>query len=208
MTEMKGTCPQWAFIQAVQAQGDSDWAGQHFALMIGCEEDEKTPPTVEGLINRYRRWISTKRLHTKTIGSFATQGSTPPTLDIAEPEPILKPRSTNRTKCACGLNHAILKCYTLNPEAEGRPHGYKLNLKSKRNCLHAFKDPELLKKVKKLYQDNNIRWTFDIPKVTAEVEEASQTRPQSTGQGRRTNATQVDDAYLSVDNHAFAVCTA
>jgi hypothetical protein len=51
MAEMKGTRPQWAFIQSVQAQGDSDWSGQHFALMISCEEDNKDPPTIEGLIN-------------------------------------------------------------------------------------------------------------------------------------------------------------
>ncbi|KAL7771407.1 hypothetical protein CFE70_001350 [Pyrenophora teres f. teres 0-1] len=61
MAEMKGTRAQWAFINAVQAHGDSDWSGQHFALIIGCEEDEKTPPSLEGLINRYRRWVSTKR---------------------------------------------------------------------------------------------------------------------------------------------------
>jgi hypothetical protein len=70
MAEMKGTRPQWAFIQAVQVQGDSNWSGQHFALMIGCEEDNKLPPTLEGLINRYNRWVSTKRLHTKTLGSL------------------------------------------------------------------------------------------------------------------------------------------
>jgi hypothetical protein len=70
MAEMKGTRPQWVFIQAVQVQGDSDWSGQHFALMIGCEEDDKLPPTLEGLINRYNRWVSTKRLHTKTLGSL------------------------------------------------------------------------------------------------------------------------------------------
>jgi hypothetical protein len=55
MAEMKGTRPQWAFIQAVEAQGDADWSNQHFTLMIGCEEDDKTPPTLEALINRYRR---------------------------------------------------------------------------------------------------------------------------------------------------------
>ncbi|KAF2022520.1 hypothetical protein EK21DRAFT_95648 [Setomelanomma holmii] len=55
MAEMKGTRPQWAFIKAVQELGDSDWSRQHFALMIGCEEDNKTPLTLEGLINRYWR---------------------------------------------------------------------------------------------------------------------------------------------------------
>ncbi|KAF2822398.1 hypothetical protein CC86DRAFT_372922 [Ophiobolus disseminans] len=46
----------------------------HFkiTIMIGCEEDVKDPLTLEGLINRYCRWISTKQLHTKTLSSFAT----------------------------------------------------------------------------------------------------------------------------------------
>jgi len=51
MAEMKGTRPQWAFIKAVQSQGDSDWSGQHFTLIIGCEEDNKPPLTLKGLIN-------------------------------------------------------------------------------------------------------------------------------------------------------------
>lgn len=147
--------------------------------MIGCEEDEKTPPTLEGLINQYQQWISTRRVHTKTIGSFAAQEATHATLDIAESEPKL--RSTNRTKCACGLYHTVARCYILNPKAEGCPHGYKPSLKAKRNCLNAFKDPKLLKKVKKLYQDNNIKWTFDIPKVSAELEDQSR---RLTSQGR------------------------
>ncbi|KAF1937226.1 hypothetical protein EJ02DRAFT_447604 [Clathrospora elynae] len=50
MAEMKGT-----------PQGDANWSSQHFTLMIGCEEDDKVPPTLEALINRYRRWITTKR---------------------------------------------------------------------------------------------------------------------------------------------------
>jgi hypothetical protein len=119
MAEMKGTRPQWAFIQAVQAQGDTDWSGQHFALMIGCEEDDKPPPTLEGLINRYNRWVSTKRLHTKTLGSFVAQEATQATLAIAEP----KPKSTHRKQCVCGLPHNIWRCYTLNKTAEGRPEG-------------------------------------------------------------------------------------
>ncbi|KAI1669683.1 hypothetical protein L13192_07142 [Pyrenophora tritici-repentis] len=54
IAEMKGTRPQWAFIQAIEAQGDADWSNQHFTLMISCEEDKKDPPTLEALINRYR----------------------------------------------------------------------------------------------------------------------------------------------------------
>jgi hypothetical protein len=38
-----------------------------------------------------------------------------------------------------------------------------------RNCLDTFKNSELLKKVKKLYQDNNIPWTFDITKASAKA---------------------------------------
>jgi hypothetical protein len=53
MAEMKGTRPQWAFIQAIEAQGDADWSNQHFTLMIGCEEDDNTPPMLEALINQY-----------------------------------------------------------------------------------------------------------------------------------------------------------
>jgi hypothetical protein len=177
MAEMMGTRPQWAFIKAIQAQGDSDWSGQHFALMIGCEEDDKPPPTLEGLINRYNRWVSTKRLHTKSLGSFATQDATQATLAITE----LKPKSNNRRKCVCGPFHNVLKCFTLNPTAEGRPEGFKPSLQSLRSCLEAFKNPELLKKVKKLYKDNNIQWTFDITKATAEVQNRSErpTRPKS-----------------------------
>lgn len=163
MAEMAGTRPQWAFIKAVQAQGDSEWSGQHFALMISCEEDNKTPPTLEGLINRYRRWISIKQVHAKSLGSFSAQEATQDSLAITEPKP--KP---NNGKCVCGLYHNALKCFTLNPKAEGRPEGFKLNKKAVRNCLNAFKNPEILKKVKKLYRDNNVQWTFDIAKASAQ----------------------------------------
>jgi hypothetical protein len=55
IAKMKGTRPQWAFIQAVEAQGDADWSSQHFTLIIGCEEDNKTPLTLKALINQYQR---------------------------------------------------------------------------------------------------------------------------------------------------------
>jgi hypothetical protein len=198
MAEMKGTRPQWAFIQAVQAQGDSDWSGQHFALMIGCEEDDKPPPTLQGLINRYKRWISTKRLHTKTLGSFAAQEATQATLAITKPKP------TNRARCPCGFYHCVLKCFTLNPNSEGRPEGLKPSLKGIRGCLDSFKNTELLKKTKKLYRDNNIPWTFDVTKASAEAGNRSErpTRPHSPSQGRRPNADQIDDADSNGDYYA------
>jgi hypothetical protein len=55
MAEMKGTRPQWAFIQAIEAQGDANWSSKHFTLMVGYEEDNKTPPTLGGLINQYHQ---------------------------------------------------------------------------------------------------------------------------------------------------------
>ncbi|KAF2819121.1 hypothetical protein CC86DRAFT_335874, partial [Ophiobolus disseminans] len=140
MAEMKGTRPQWTFIKAVQAHGDADWSGQHFAVMIGCEEDVKDPPTLEGLINRYRRWISTKQLHTKTLGSFATQDVTPPTLPTPPSLAVAESRP-NKAKFHC---------------LQGRPEGIKLSQIGTRNCLHAFKNSEVLKKTRKLYKDNNI----------------------------------------------------
>jgi hypothetical protein len=162
MAEMKGTRPQWAFIQAVQAQGDTNWSGQHFALMIGCKEDDKPLPTLKGLINRYNRWVSTKRLHTRTLGSFAAQEATQATLAITEP----KPKPSNQARCPCGFYHSVLKCFTLNPKSEGRPEGFKPSLKAIRFCLDTFKNVELLKKAKKLYRDNNIQWTFDVTKAS------------------------------------------
>jgi hypothetical protein len=134
--------------------------------MISCEEDNKDPPTIEGLINRYRQWTSTKRTHTKTLSSFVAQEAT---LAITEPNPKSK---NNRKKCSCGLPHSVLNCYTLNPKAEGRPQGFKPSLKILRAVLASFKNTELLEHVKKLYKDNNIPWTFDIAKASAEIDEA------------------------------------
>ncbi|KAK1911220.1 hypothetical protein P3342_011822 [Pyrenophora teres f. teres] len=152
MAEMKGTRPQWAFIQAIEAQGDADWSNQHFTLIISCEEDKKDPPTLEALINRYRRWITTKRIHTKTLGSFAAKDSTKDaTLSITEARP------NNRQRCVCGLIHDLLQCYNLNQNAEGRPEGYQPSLTAIRKIRNSFKDRELLNKVKKLYKDNNVQ---------------------------------------------------
>jgi hypothetical protein len=57
----------------------------------GCKEDDKPPPTLKGLINRYNRWVSTKRLHTKTLGSFAAQDAAQATMAITEPKSKPKP---------------------------------------------------------------------------------------------------------------------
>ncbi|KAK1912655.1 hypothetical protein P3342_004591 [Pyrenophora teres f. teres] len=202
MAEMKGTRAQWAFINAVQAHGDSDWSGQHFALMIGCEEDEKTPPSLEGLINRYRRWVSTKRHHTKILGSFAAQEATPPTLAITQQK---KPH--DRIKCPCGFLHNTLRCYTLNTNVEGRPKGFKPNVKAIQNCLDAFKNLELLNRVKKLYKENGIQWTFDIAKASANANRPERsTMPHSADrdrdQNRRPTADRIDDDDSSGDYYA------
>ncbi|KAI1668028.1 Pol protein [Pyrenophora tritici-repentis] len=189
MAEMKGTRPQWAFIQAVEAQGDADWSNQHFTLMIGCEEDKKDPPTLEALINRYRRWIATKRTHTKTLGSFAAKDSTQATQATLA---ITDTRPNNRPQCVCGLYHNILECYTLNETAEGRPEGFRPNRTRLSTVRTAFKDRELLKKIKKLYKDNNVRWTFDTAqnsdrseKKTENKTENKTDRPTSASRGRR-----------------------
>jgi hypothetical protein len=59
--------------------------------MISCKENNKPPPTLEGLINCYNRWVSTKRLYTKTLSSFAAQEAAQATLAITKPKPKLKP---------------------------------------------------------------------------------------------------------------------
>lgn len=203
MAEMKGTRPQWAFIQAVEAQGDADWSNQHFTLMIGCEEDNKVPPTLEALINRYRRWIATKRTHTKTLGSFAAQNGTQATLAITNSRP------NNRSKCVCGRYHNILECYTLNPTAEGRPKSYQPSETTIRTIRTAFKDRELLKRIKKLYKDNNVRWTFDTAQNHDRSEKASENRAENRTErstpelgGRRPYADRIDDNDSNRDYYA------
>ena len=196
MAEMKGTRPQWAFIQAIEAQGDADWSNQHFTLMIGCEEDDKTPPTLEALINRYRRWISTKRIHTKALGSFAAKDDTQATLAITEARTTLN----NRSKCVCGLIHDPLQCYTLNPKAKGRPEGYQPSQTAIRIVRNSFKNRELLKKIKKLYKDNNVQWTFDAH--GSDPSENRTDRPLTSAPSRRSHADQIDDDDSAGDYYA------
>jgi hypothetical protein len=167
--------------------------------MIGCEEDDKTPPTLKALINRYRRWISTKRINTKTLGSFAAKDDTQATLAIAE----ARTRPNNRPKCVCSLYHNTLECYTLNPKAEGRPEGDRPSQTAIRMVQDSFKNPELLKKMKKLYKDNNVRWTFN----TAQGQQSAQSehranRSTSVTPGRRSHADKIDDDGLSGDCYA------
>jgi hypothetical protein len=176
--------------------------------VISCKEDDKPPPTLGGLINRCNRWVSTKRLHTKTLGSFAAQEATEATLAITEPKP--KPKPSNQARCPCGLYYSVLKCFTLNPKSEGCPEGLKPSLKGLRSCLDSFKNPELLKKTKKLYRDNNILWMFDVTKASAEAGNRFErpTRPHSPSQERHPNADQIDDADSNGDyyvNTAFCM---
>jgi hypothetical protein len=207
MAEMKGTRPQWAFIQAVEAQEDADWSNQQFTLMIGCEEDDKTPLTLEALINRYRRWIATKRTHTKTLSSFAAQNSTQATLAITDA------RLNNRSKCVCGRYYNALECYTLNTTAEGRPEGYQPSQTTIRMIRTAFKDRELLKKIKKLYKDNNVRWTFDTAQNPDRSDHRSDNRADNRAEnrterstpesgGRRPHADRIDDNNSNGDYYA------
>jgi hypothetical protein len=199
MAKMKETRPQWAFIQAIEAQGDADWSNQHFTLMIGCEEDDKTPPTLEALINRYRRWISTKRINTKTLDSFAAKDNTQAILAIAE----ARTRPNNCPKCVCGLNHNTLECYTLNPKAEGRPEGYQPSQTAIHIVQDSFKNPELLKKIKKLYKDNNIRWTFNTAQSHQSAQSEHRTnRSTSVTPGRGSHADKINDDGLSGDYYA------
>ncbi|KAF1946550.1 hypothetical protein EJ02DRAFT_430502 [Clathrospora elynae] len=198
MAEMKGTRPQWAFIQAVEAQGDADWSNQHFTLMIGCEEDNKTPPTLEALINRYRRWISTKRTHTKCLGSFAAKDGTQATQATQATLAITNARPNNRSRCFCSFCHNMLECYTLNLKAKGRPEGYQPSQMTIRKVQDSFKNPELLKKVKKLYKDNNVSWTFDTSQNSDRSERSERSenradRPTSVPPGRRPHADRIDD---------------
>jgi hypothetical protein len=142
--------------------------------MISCEEDDKVPPTLEALINRYRRWIATKRTHTKTLGSFAAKNGTHATLAITNARP------NNRPKCVCSLMHNLLQCYTLNPKAKGRPKGYTPSQTAIRIVQDSFKNPELLKRIKKLYKDNNVWWTFD----TAQNPDWSENRSENRSKNR------------------------
>jgi hypothetical protein len=167
--------------------------------MIGCEEDDKTPPTLEALINRYRRWIATKRTHTKSLGSFAAKDGTQATLAITNARP------NNRPRCVCGLTHDLLQCYTLNPAAEGRPEGYQPSQTSIRIVQNSFKNRELLKQVKKLYKDNNVRWTFDTSQNSNRSENGTENRtesPTSASGGRRPHADRIDDDDSTGDYYA------
>jgi hypothetical protein len=172
--------------------------------MISCEEDAKTPPTLEGLINRYRRWVSTKQIHTKTLSSFTAQEALLPTLAIARPDKTWLDKPRYQEKCVCGLDHNVLRCFILNPETRGRPEGYKPHRVGLGKILHAFQSSEVLKKTKKLYKDNNILWTFEMDKAkdrtkSVQPQFASQYRP-NTNQIHNTN--RIDDTDHSRDYYA------
>jgi hypothetical protein len=95
-----------------------------------------------------------------------------------------------------------LRCFILNPEAKGRPDGYKPHRVGLGKILHTFQSFEIPKKTKKLYKDNNIPWTFSEAKDRTESVQpqfASQYRPNVN---RINNANQIDDADHSRDYYA------
>ncbi|KAG9383204.1 hypothetical protein A1F94_007125 [Pyrenophora tritici-repentis] len=70
-------------------------------------------------------------------------------------------------------------------------------------------DRELLKKIKKLYKDNNVRWTFDTAqnsdrseKKTENKTENKTDRPTSASRGRRPYADRIDDNDSNGDYYA------
>jgi hypothetical protein len=73
----------------------------------------------------------------------------------------------------------------------------------------AFKDRELLKKIKKLYKDNNVRWTFDTAQNSDQSENRSEImaenradRPASATPGRRPHADRINDDDSTGDYYA------
>ena len=87
----------------------------------------------------------------------------------------------------------------MNTKAEGRPEGFRPSKRAVQKILDAFKNPETLKKVKKLFKDNNIPWTFDTAKASTEV----QSQPQSTD--CRSNADRIYDADLSEEYYVNSI---
>ncbi|PZD23021.1 hypothetical protein A1F97_11284, partial [Pyrenophora tritici-repentis] len=141
-----------------------------------------------------------------TLGSFAAKDSTQATQATLA---ITDTRPNNRPQCVCGLYHNILECYTLNETAEGRPEGFRPNRTRLSTVRTAFKDRELLKKIKKLYKDNNVRWTFDTAqnsdrseKKTENKTENKTDRPTSASRGRRPYADRIDDNDSNGDYYA------
>lgn len=99
-----------------------------------------------------------------------------------------------------------MRCYTLNTKTNGRPKGYKPSARSLHNLVNAFKNTEFLKKTKKLYKDNNIQWTFDALRPSAEsekrTERLAELQSQLPNQERRPNADRIDNADTGGEYYA------
>jgi hypothetical protein len=77
----------------------------------------------------------------------------------------------------------------------------------------ALKDRELLKKIKKLYKDNNVRWTFDTAQNPDRSDHRSENRVENRAEnrterstpesgGRRPHADRIDDNNSNGDYYA------
>jgi hypothetical protein len=91
-----------------------------------------------------------KQVQARTLGGFAAQDATQDTLAITSEN------LSSYKKCVCGLNYDLWKCCILNLEAKDRPEGYKPNRIGLPKTLRALKNPQILKRAKKLFKDNNI----------------------------------------------------
>jgi hypothetical protein len=67
-----------------------------------------------------------------------------------------------------------------------------------------------LKKVKKLYKDNNVRWTFDTSQNSDQSENRAENRAKNRAErltpgsgGRRPEADQIDDDDLTGDYYVI-----
>jgi hypothetical protein len=178
MPEMTETRAQWRFIHAVRDSGDEAWAQAQFLAMEQGEASDLWPtPTLQDLISRYRRTAPTAQNSTKTLGSFTSQAS----LSITGPKPREQPKEHPReqSRCVCGLHLSVLRCFTLNPEAEGRSKDFKPSPRALSQLVEAFRNKGILNKVKKAYKDAGIRWTFDMENAKAELAKRSSTSRQT-----------------------------
>jgi hypothetical protein len=77
----------------------------------------------------------------------------------------------------------------------------------------ALKDRKLLKKIKKLYKDNNVRWTFDTAQNPNRSDHRSENRAKNKAEnrtkrstpdsgGRRPHADRIDENDLNGDYYA------
>jgi len=145
-------------------------------------------PTLQDLISRYRRTAPTAQSTTKTLGSFTS-------LSITEPKPRDYPKK-DRSVCVCGRYHSVLRCFTLNPEAEGRPKDFKPSIKALSHLVESFLQKDTLKKAKKAYKDAGIRWTFDVEKAKTELAKRKNSASRHAHQAD-TSSDSSSDGYAS-----------